>query len=255
VLFPSQGNLRDGVAQGDALFRPPLLTLASSPGSDRIRVLHITLQSLARLNRWVDLGCGESEATASVAPPARVHRTSVDVVEPVSPPDGFVRAEIPAFVAEHTFGAGCLVSLLDVIEHFPRTDALALLDVLERKFGVVAIFTPDGFYTQDATTNPDFADKPYQWHRSGWTKGEFVERGYAVVSFPQLHMGFGGFAAIKVNEWPRLDYLRWRLGVERLRMQPFLTPRTMVGAWKEHVRFRHGDSWWYAALRRRNRGG
>lgn len=230
----------------------PLLTLASSPGKDRIRVLQITLQSVTRLTTWVDLGCGESDATASIyPPPARVRRISVDVVEPLSPPAGFVRATIPGFLAQNPLGPACLVSLLDVIEHFPKTEALDLLDTLERNAGAVVVFTPDGFYPQDAATNPEFADKPYQWHRSGWMKQEFVERGYAVVTFPQLHMGFGGFAAVYVKNWPRMDYLRWRLSVERLRMRPFVTPSAALAAWKEHVRFRHGDSWWYSALRRR----
>lgn len=229
--------------------RACLLTLASSPGLDRIHVLQNTLSSIKRLDRWVDLGCGEGEATVSIDPPARVSHVAVDVVQPVSPPPDFVCAEIPAFVAGTDLGANCAVSMLDVIEHFPRAEALALLETLERKAGAVVIFTPDGFYPQDATTDQAFVDKPYQWHRSGWTKEEFVERGYAVVWFPALHMGFGGFAAVRVNQWPLADYLRWRVGIELLRMRPFANPLTFAGAWKEHIRSRHGDAWWYALPR------
>ena len=227
-----------------------LLPLASSPGADRIRVLQITLESLSRLRVWVDLGCGESEATATIALPAHIRHISVDVVDPISPPAGFVRDEIPHFIANNALGPDSVVSLLDVIEHFPRPDAIALLETLEREAGAVVIFTPDSFYPQNATTHPEFADKPYQWHQSGWTKEEFVARGYAVVKFPQLHMDFGGFAAVRVRDWPAADYLRWRIGVESLRVRPFLNPSTCIRAWKEHVRFRHGESWWYASLRR-----
>jgi hypothetical protein len=229
--------------------RACLLTLASSPGGDRIHVLQTTLRSVTRLNRWVDLGCGEGEATASIHPPARISHVAVDAVQPVSPPLDFVCAEIPAFVAGTDVGPNCAVSLLDVIEHFPRADAIALLETLERKAGALVIFTPDGLYPQDATTCPAFVDKPYQWHRSGWRKEEFVERGYAVVWFPRLHMGFGGFAAVRVNEWPWADYLRWRAGIELLRIRPFANPLTFAGAWKEHIRSRHGAEWWYALAR------
>jgi hypothetical protein len=234
--------------------RAPLLTLAASPGADRLRVLQITLRSLRRVTRWVDLGCGESQATAAMDPlEPRIRRISVDVVRPISPPEGFVQSSIPDYLAQHELGPDCLVSLLDVIEHFPKPDGLALLDTLERRAGAVVLFTPIGFYPQDAETHPDFRDKPYQWHRSGWMTGELVDRGYAVVSFPQLHMGFGGFAAVHVSGWSAFEYWRWRLSVERLRMRPFTRPATCLGAWKEHVRFRHGQSWWYSALRKRRR--
>jgi hypothetical protein len=234
--------------------RNPLLTLASSPGPDRLRVLQITLRTLRRLTTWVDLGCGESQATAAMGPlETRIRRVSVDVVKPISPPDGFVQSSIPDYLAQHALGPQCLVSLLDVIEHFPKPEALALLDTLELRAGVVVLFTPIGFYPQNAETHPGFGDKPYQWHRSGWMTGELVNRGYAVVAFPQLHMGFGGFAAVHVNGWSAFDYWRWRINVERLRMRPFIRPATCAAAWKEHVRFRHGQSWWYSALRNRRR--
>jgi len=34
------------------------------------------------------------------------------------------------------------------------------------------------------------------------------------------------------------DYLRWRIGIELLRMRPFANPLTFAGAWKEHIPFR-----------------
>ena len=225
--------------------RACLLTLGSSPGADRIFVLQNTLRSIARLNRWIDLGCGEAEATASIHPPARITRVAIDAVQPFSAPPDFVRADIPAFVAGTDFGPNCAVSLLDVIELFPRAKAIAMLETLERKAGAVVIFTTDGFFPQDAT-EPAFADQRYTWHRSGWHKEEFLERGYAVVLFPRLHRGFGGVAAVRVNPWPWADYLRWRIGIELLRLRPFANPLTFAGAWKEHIRSRHGTEWWYA---------
>jgi hypothetical protein len=208
------------------------------------------------LTTWIDLGCGESQATAAMGPlPRRIRRVSVDVVRPISPPDGFVQSSIPDYLAQHELGPNCLASLLDVIEHFSKPDALALLDTLERRAGAVVLFTPIGFYPQNAETHPDFMDKPYQWHRSGWMTEELVNRGYAVVAFPQLHMRFGGFAAVRVKQWSAFEYWHWRLNIERLRMRPFTMPATCVGAWKEHVRFRHGQSWWYSALRNRGQRG
>jgi hypothetical protein len=66
-------------------------------------------------------------------------------------------------------------------------------------------------------------------------------------------MGFGGVAAVRVVDWSRWDYATWRLGIERLRMRPFVAPSTALQAWKEHVRFRHTNSWWYALGRGVNR--
>ena len=213
----------------------------------------MSLETLRGIDTWIDLGCGEAGATTDIYPlPPRIRRISVDAAEPVSPPDGFVRDEIPHFLETHPTGPNCLISLMDVIEHFPEGDALALLDRLEKTSATLVIFTPEGFYQQDATSHPEFAELPYQWHRSGWTGQAFHERGYAVVQFPQLHMGFGGFAAVRLGPCSRLEYLRWRLGLEAIRMRPFITPRTCFAAVKEHVRFRHGNSGWYSQLRNLN---
>jgi hypothetical protein len=89
--------------------RTPLLTLASSPGTDRLRVLEITLRSLRGLTTWIDLGCGEAEPTAAMGPLVpRIGRVSVDVIEPTAPPDGFVRSSIPDYLAQHELGPQCV---------------------------------------------------------------------------------------------------------------------------------------------------
>jgi hypothetical protein len=53
-----------------------------------------------------------------------------------------------------------------------------------------------------------------------------------------------------VNPWPWADYLRWRIGIELLRLRPFANPLTFAGAWKEHIRSRHGAERWYARGKR-----
>ncbi len=232
-------------AAGAETTRASLLTLASSPGLDRIHVLQNTLSSITRLKRWVDLGAVKGRATGQhpstrseshtwrLTSFNRFHRRRI-----------FVCAEIPAFVESTVLGPDCAVSMLDVIEHFPRGDAIALLETLERKAGAVVIFTPDGFYPQDATTDQAFVDNPISGiaaagrRKSSWSVGTrscgFLLFTWASAACRRSRepVALGGLPALARR-------------IELLRMRPFVNPATFAGAWKEHVRSRHGDSRWY----------
>jgi SAM-dependent methyltransferase len=79
-----------------------------------------------------------------------------------------------------------LVVALDVIEHFDKPDALAVLEELERvarRWVVVA--TPCGYLPQ-----PPTIDEPWQEHRCGFEPSELRERGFTV-------RGMGGPAALR----------------------------------------------------------
>lgn len=69
-----------------------------------------------------------------------------------------------------------LVTSLDVVEHFEKSDALTLLDELERvSTELVVVLTPSGFVPQ-----PPGEDEPWQEHRCGFEAAELAERGFEV---------------------------------------------------------------------------
>ena len=69
-------------------------------------------------------------------------------------------------------------------------------------------------------THPETKDRPEQWHRSGWSPEEFLERGYDVISFPQMHAGFGGFAAAHSKLLAKQNHVE---------IEPLCSPRPRVG--------------------------
>jgi SAM-dependent methyltransferase len=87
------------------------------------------------------------------------------------------------------------VVALDVLEHFEKDEALAVLGEMERVARrVVAVLTPSGFVVQPPTEN-----EPWQEHRCGFEAAEFEARGYEVV-------GVGG------PKWLRGEYASFRGG-------------------------------------------
>jgi SAM-dependent methyltransferase len=68
-----------------------------------------------------------------------------------------------------------VATCIEVIEHLPKADGLALLDELERVARCVVVSTPNGFLDQD-----DLESNPLQRHRSGWRVSEFRRRGYTI---------------------------------------------------------------------------
>lgn len=201
-----------------------------SPQYHRVLVLEPFLIWAGSFSRWVDLGCGTAEATKSVQRPKGIERVSVDIYDGPDKPEGFINADIVEYTRQHSL-AGCAVTLLDVIEHFEKSAGIAFLELLESKADAVCIFTPTGFYQQDPTTHPETKDRPEQWHRSGWSPEEFVERGYDIISFPQMHAGFGGFAAIRSNWWR--SRIMWRLSLSLLHF------RGLVDYYQRRLHLRH----------------
>jgi len=76
-----------------------------------------------------------------------------------------------------------LALLIDVLEHFPRWEALALLRRLESFFarGVV-IFLPLGKVVQ-----APYDENELQRHRSSWTGRDLARLGYTVTVYGGLH--------------------------------------------------------------------
>jgi hypothetical protein len=84
-------------------------------------------------------------------------------------------------------GSIAMVTLIDTIEHFTKTDGLTLLNKAEQIAGSrVIVFTPRGFFPQSVDHYGLSGDR-YQTHRSGWEPEEFEQLGYEVMILKNFH--------------------------------------------------------------------
>jgi hypothetical protein len=103
---------------------------------------------------------------------------------------GAVPINAPALSIEELFVAGAvdLVTMIDVIEHFEKDDALELLrqseSVARRR---VALFTPRGHFPQSGYDAFELGGEELQRHRSSWEPEELRERGYRVIVIEGMH--------------------------------------------------------------------
>jgi hypothetical protein len=85
-------------------------------------------------------------------------------------------------------GSVDLVTMIDVIEHFEKHDALDLLrqseTVARRR---VVLFTPRGHFPQSGYDAFELGGEELQRHRSSWEPEELVARGYRVIVIEDLH--------------------------------------------------------------------
>ncbi len=85
-------------------------------------------------------------------------------------------------------GAVDLVTLIDVIEHFPPEDAVEVLrqaeTVARRR---VVLFTPRGRFPQAGHDLFGLGGEELQQHRSTWEPGDLVELGYRVAVLTDFH--------------------------------------------------------------------
>ncbi len=143
----------------------------------------------------IDLGCGAGETVIAKqilnVPWRRLQ--SVDAFEPYLNKlrQQSARARQHAItelrveqVFEH-FGPGefDVAILIDVLEHFTRREAIALLVRLERFAGRgVAVFSPVGRVEQD-----DLDGNAFQCHRSFWLPEDWARLGYDVEVYEAFH--------------------------------------------------------------------
>jgi len=168
----------------------------------RERILRRALRrALAGCASVLDVGCGASSPLAALDLSA--FRVGVDVSAPdlaaarrAHTHDQLVRADVASLDTLVRPRSVDAVVALDVIEHFERERALALLDALE---GIarrrVVVLTPNGFVPQPGTP-----ENPWQEHRSGFTAADLAERGYRVRGVHGLSFVFGAFGETRL--WP-----------------------------------------------------
>jgi len=154
-------------------------------GADYSRY-HALLRDIASEQKWqslLDVGCGASSPVQGFADlvPKRVgvdgHEPSLAESKRRGIHTECVQAnllEIEARFGPRSFDC---VTLLEVIEHFPREQGLELLGQCERiARKAVVLSTPNGFVPQSGTE-----DNPMMAHVSGWTVDDFRSRGYEVI--------------------------------------------------------------------------
>ncbi|MCX6926852.1 MAG: class I SAM-dependent methyltransferase [Verrucomicrobia bacterium] len=148
----------------------------------------------------LDIGCGPSSFLNQFRPNLRT--VGLDAFEGAiaearrrGQHDDYVLADIlttsPEAILERAGGRPFdLVTLFDVIEHFPRRQGLELLERCERltsKF--VVVHTPNGFLPQ----GPEYGNE-FQRHLSGWFPCDFEGMAYTVHGTTGAKM-FRGYAA------------------------------------------------------------
>ena len=141
------------------------------------------------LENWADLGCGPGNYTSAVGIKAK-SGVGVDMRE--SAPElpeffKFERKPIEDWLQSKNEDEFDLVSSFDVVEHFPKEDALVLMKEMRRVGREVLISTPGGFLVQDAETHPEHKDNPWQWHRSGFEPEDFERLGFLVFVLRNHH--------------------------------------------------------------------
>ncbi len=126
----------------------------------------------------IDVGCGSGSRSA---PHALTGAIGVDIHFPSLV---HIRGErcrsgaICASLRSLPIGDGAVdaVVALDVIEHFVKAEAIALVRELERVARrAIVLLTPNGFLPQAGT-----AENPFMEHRSGWSPTELAALGYSV---------------------------------------------------------------------------
>jgi SAM-dependent methyltransferase len=148
----------------------------------------------------LDVGCGQGGPMVRVPKPPRLvgldgHAASIERLRAKALYDELICAPLAA--GSIAPGAYDTVVCLDVIEHFEKPEALALIAAMEswarRK---VVLATPNGFLPQRP-----YDDNPFQEHKCGFSVAELRGLGYRV-------RGTGGPKPLRGEEavlrfWPK----------------------------------------------------
>jgi SAM-dependent methyltransferase len=144
------------------------------------------LVATGEVRRAVDIGCGSSSHLRPFRPPlvtvgVDAFAEAVEASRAAGVHDHYrvidLLKEDVENVLEPFGGEKCdLVTLYGVIEHFPKSEGLALLERCERLTSkYILAETPNGFVEQ----GPEFGNE-HQRHLSGWFVHDFEGLGYSV---------------------------------------------------------------------------
>jgi hypothetical protein len=112
--------------------------------------------------------------------PYLLHRTSRDAVPINAPAQQLDRLFVPDAVD--------LVTLIDVLEHFPADEARGVLRQAETVAArLVMLFTPRGEFPQAGFDAFGLGGERYQEHRSAWEPQDLADLGYRVIVLRGYH--------------------------------------------------------------------
>ena len=165
----------------------------------------------------LDLGCGTGAWAEVFDCPIKmgvdIHRPHLEARRPAANliPLCLDLRQLDQVFFPRTFA---VVLLMDIIEHLPKETGLSLLKQADTiATHRVVLFTPRGFYPQQAVDLTGRGGAAYQEHLSGWEPEELLGLGYNVL----ILQGFHGpedpafLAAFGSPEAPRVDaLLAWK---------------------------------------------
>jgi hypothetical protein len=140
--------------------------------------------------QWIDLGTGSGEFLSRIQVIPQ-HGLAVDIFSPTSPnfPPNFEFIKEDCLIFLEKFNAKVdLLTMFELIEHFDKEKALKLVTGAMRIADLVIISTPEGFLRQDSTTHPEHRDNPFQWHKSGFKRENFVDLGLKTIVLRDYHI-------------------------------------------------------------------
>jgi len=178
----------------------------------------------------LDIGCGSSSVLTRFRPGLRT--VGLDAFEGAlaearrrAQHDEYVLADVlstsPETILERAGGQPFdLVTLFDVIEHFPKRQGYELLERCERLTSkYILVVTPSGFLEQ----GPEYGN-PFQRHLSGWFAHDFEGLAYTVHGAlgTKVFRGYAGMMRYTFPGAATCDVaLAWLLRIERKPHQAF----------------------------------
>jgi SAM-dependent methyltransferase len=160
-----------------------------------------------KISTWVDLGCGDGRfiSKLKIVPKEGV---GIDIVDRnfSCPNFRFEKRNVLEWVNDYKGEPLDLVTMFELIEHLEKDDSISLIKKVQKFANNIIISTPHGFLKQDAETNENLKDNPYQWHRCGFSVEELESLGFFVVILKNVHIrDFGIFDALCAY-WGKYDY-------------------------------------------------
>lgn len=136
------------------------------------------------LDSWVDVGTGDGKVVRELRWDREINeKYAIEICDVVGLRDKLPDWNVKGNISNvSVVGKNTLVTMLDVIEHMEKEDGHNFLNYVFYKFNHFIVFTPSGFYEQEATK-----DNPYQEHVSGWFEEDFLSYGMRVKVLRRFH--------------------------------------------------------------------
>lgn len=164
----------------------------------------------------IDLGCGDLWHTAWLSGVTRHIGVDIwpDQIKAATGPRSGTRRRVEqrpvygwepiegdalAFLKSCNYKLVDAVLAIDIIEHLPKEEGLALLDEMPRVTKKLVIcWAPLGMLKR-GPYNPDLTENPHQVHLWGPTPEIFIERGWQLDIFSEWHQDGGAIFAWKFH--------------------------------------------------------